>query len=64
MKFLCESCGNLTEFNMNEFIKGLVKDLSKRFMEKMIELKALVKTLQLEVDDLVVNVEELKLKNK
>ena len=60
MKFLCDECGTLTEFNMNDFIKGLVKDLGDRFMKNMIELKALVKTLQIEVDDLTVNIEKLK----
>ena len=64
MNFLCDECGTLTKFNMNEFIKGLVKDLGDRFVKNMIELKALVKTLQIEVDDLGGEIEKLKNRGK
>ena len=52
MKFLCDECGTLSEFKMNDLIKDIIKRIDNGWRERMIELKARVQTLELIVEDL------------
>ena len=52
MKFLCDECGTLSEFEMNDLIKDIIKRIDNGWRERMVELKLRVGTLELIVDDL------------